>query len=224
MIRFVYTAVLLAAAPFAYAAPVDSAVHIKVETETGASYGSGTVVACENEKSLILSCAHVIYGPDRKVTITLKGKKYAAKWLAGSAVKEVANPDGTKSLEIDGPDLCLLVVDAELPVATVGKTAVADGDKVHQWGFAGGRLKFGPFYKTGVVTEAEGIWSTADARGGDSGSGLFNDDNELIGVVHARPVDVDEPAGLAISLDVVRKFLKEKAKGFDGFQKQFQKD
>lgn len=208
--------------PFVWAAPVDSACHIKVVDKVTMEWnaGSGTVIACENGKSLILSCTHVV--PDDKGTITIwiKDKKYEAKFLAASKQIEEVGPTGQKFLTIDGPDLSLIVIDVALPVVEIATANPKLGDKVRQWGFAGGKTDNGPFYKEGKITKTDELWSTSDARRGDSGCGLFNDKDELVGVVHSRSIDEDVPGGLAVPVEDVRKWLKGKVKDFPELKKK----
>jgi S1-C subfamily serine protease len=206
---------VLLSAPVAAAAP-DGVVLIESKSETEYSAGSGTVIAYENGKSLILSVAHVVDDPKAKLTVTHKGKAHKATYLWASPTIELTLPDGKKVPIIDGPDLALLTVDAELPVMKLAATPAKVGDEVKTFGFAGGP-KFadkGPYPKIGKVVDAEGVWASPDARRGDSGSGLLNSKDELVGVVHSRSADADEPGLLAVPLNEVKKFLLEKAEGF----------
>lgn len=205
--------VVLLSAPFVWSAPVDSAVHITADRGDVMGYGSGTVIGCKDGKSLILTAAHVCHSASEKFTVTLNKKEYKASYLIGSKVTMKQTKPNEIELEIEGPDIALLVVDAELPVVTLSKKELKKGDRIHQWGFASGEIsEFGAFYKTGFVAVPDAIWSTADSRRGDSGCGLFNDANELVGMVHARPANDDAVGGLAIPLKTVRDFLKTNAK------------
>lgn len=195
------------------AAPPDSAVYVQLDETDGFSAGSGTCIACENGKSLILTAAHVAWEGKGKLKIILKGKEYAAKYLDGSPIKEVEEK-GKKTLQIDGPDLALLVVDASLPTVQIAEEALKEGDDVRTFGFPGARWKTGPYPKIGKVVNDQEVWATADARRGDSGCGLFNTKDQLAGVVHSRSVDADEPGMMATPLSEIKKFLKEKAVGF----------
>lgn len=214
--------VLLVAAPFVHAAPVDSACLLQYEDKndpTKFSAGSGTVIACEGKKSLILTAAHVIPDGKADITVTLKGKDYVGKYLTGSKVTVTET-----GLTIDGADLALIVVDAELPVTPLAKEMVKKGDRVHQWGFCGGphHAKRGPYYKTGKVDDVDEEFAIAspDARRGDSGCALCNDKNEIIGVVVRRFADDDCPACIALPLPTINKFLTEKVTGFPQFESQ----
>lgn len=213
-----YTTVLVAA-------PVDSAVLIEYKKTGDYSAGSGTVVASENGKSLILSCAHVLPDDKGEITVTIGGKAHKAKYIAGSKMVNVMSPDGRTFQIVDGVDLALVEVDVKLPVAPVGTDAPKKGDVVQHWGFAGGPpfAENGPYHKIGKVIEAEEVMVTADARPGDSGCGLFNSKGQLIGVVHSRSHNRDEPAGYAVPLVEVRKFLADNSGGFPVFKKTLTK-
>lgn len=202
----------------------DSTVLIEYQKGADKGAGTGTVIACEGDKSLILTCAHVV-PTDDTVFVTHKGKRYEAKWIAGSPVKEAKAPDGTTFHYVDGVDLALITVEVKLPVAPIATTPFKKGDKVFQYGYAGGPpfADKGPYAKIGTVYDAEGVWATADARPGDSGSGLFNDKGQLAAVTHSRSADRDEPGLLAVPLNDVRTFVKEKAVGFPQLVKSLTK-
>src|SRR5262245_50038591 len=51
--------------------------------------GTGTVIACEAGKSLILTNAHVADAPDGTYTVTHAGSAYPATYVAGSAISRV---------------------------------------------------------------------------------------------------------------------------------------
>jgi S1-C subfamily serine protease len=218
--RFVYLPLIALLPALAVAGPIDSAAYVKQSDATGYNSGSGTVVAYENNKSLILTCGHVASDPKATFSITLSGKKYDAAYLYGSKVTEKMLEDGTWTMTIDGPDLALLTVAEKLPTVEIASKPAKKGDNVFQWGFPGGRVDTGPYPKVGKVVDADGLWATPDARRGDSGCGLFNADDQLVGVVHSRAADPDEPGALAVPLPTIRKFLHEKATGFPKIQKR----
>ncbi len=212
---------VLLTASVGWAAPSDSVVHIRRDVADGCNKGSGTVIAQEGELSLILTCSHVCPDGGLKLIVTCSGTEYEGKYLFGSKVTEAPHPTipNAFTMTIDGPDLALLTVKAKLPVSELSKKPVVVGDEVRQWGYSGGKLENGPFGKFGTVTDADGIWSTADSRRGDSGCALFDKEGKVVGVVHSRALDPDLPGGLAVPLDEVTKFVKAKAAGFPKLQK-----
>jgi S1-C subfamily serine protease len=171
-------------------------------------------VACEGGRSLVLTNAHVVPGAEARVTVTAGGRQYRAKYLAGSKVTTWDNGDGTGGMEIEGPDLALLTVEAELPAAELAPGAPGKGDRVRQWGYAGRGASEGPREKAGRVTDPAGLWGTLDQRPGDSGAGLFDDAGRLVGVSHGRPAGEGEVGVVAVPLAAVQKFLRERAGAF----------
>ncbi len=224
MKSFVTGLLVLFTSTLAIASP-ESAVHIKHEAKENNNIGSGTVIACENGKSLILTCGHVVPDQGLKITVTHNGKTYDAKYLTGSKVVEKPHPTipNTSTLEIDGLDLALIEVEAVLPVAKLAKAPVKKGDKVKQWGFSGGVIENGPFYKEGKVVEESSFWATADARPGDSGTAVYNEAGDIVGVCHARSSDTNLPSVLAIPLDDLKGWLKDNAKTYPKLLKSMEK-
>jgi hypothetical protein len=215
---------LLLATQSSHAAPDGAAVLVTVETDstdpdTGESVaysecGSGTVVACEGGRCLVLTNAHVVPGAGARVAVAAGGRQYRAKYLAGSKVTTWDNGDGTGGMEIDGPDLALLTVEAELPAAELAAAAPGKGERLRQWGYAGRGAAEGPREKSGRVTDPAGMWGPLDQRPGDSGAGLFDDSGRLVGVSHGRPAGEREVGVVAVPLGAVRKFLRQHAEPF----------
>lgn len=208
MNRFLGILFVLTTAATAVGAPIDSAVYVRRQQKEEGRFnaGSGTVIAVVGQQSIILTAAHVVPDGGEGLTINHNGKEYKAHYLVGSKVTETPT-----ALEIDGPDLCLLVVDAVLPVAEFSDRQLKKGDVVWQYGFQGGSAEHGPLPKLGKVTDPESIWSLADSRPGDSGCGLFYED-KIVGMVHMRSRDVTEPGGLSIPTKTIKEWLKVKAK------------
>jgi S1-C subfamily serine protease len=196
-------------ADLATANPARSAVAVHRDLGGGRGRaGTGTVVACEEGKSLVITNAHVADDPDGAYTVTHAGTVYPATYVAGSAVRLVT-PD---TVRVDGPDLALLVVDAALPTATVARNAPRPGDRVRLGGFGGRLGAQEAVEKAGEVLDAAGyveptFLSTTDATSGDSGSGVFDDAGELV-AVHWGGGD---RRAFAVPVGTVRVFLREKA-------------
>lgn len=184
------------------------AAKVTVETAAGTSAGSGTPVYAANGKTLVLTNAHVVrpaWAGD-KITVSVQGKEYPAAWVDGSDVVELGATPTARTIRIDGPDLCVLAVDATLTVTKVARELPRPGTRVCQWGY-GGSADGLPVRRMGELVGEEG----ADIRTaylsvpGDSGSGVFADDVGLVGV--QSRVWREGGVSLAVSLAEVRKFL-----------------
>jgi S1-C subfamily serine protease len=201
-------------------APPPSVVRVSYPTATGGWSGSGTVVWSEGGRSVVLTNAHVADRPDAAYSVfsVATGKSYPAKYLAGSKVV-VFPPDGFGvRLAVEGPDLALLVVEAELPAAKFAPAPPKPGAGVRQWGFGGRTTESGPSCKAGEARGDVRVWyggvlvvsagSSLRVQPGDSGSGVFDANGDLVGVTHGYGGD---PPGLAVPLVVVKAFVTEKA-------------
>lgn len=179
--------------------PADPAASCVRITRPGVG-GSGTVVACENGKSLVLTARHVCNDDfDAPLTVTVgDAKQYPAKLAAYDTLS----------------DLALVRVDAELPAVAVAAACPPDGTPVRQWGCTGGG-KRNP--KAGVTTDGG---ATIQANDGDSGCGVFAG-NELVAVTvgkvvrgfdqYGRPLPVPGDAR-CVHLSDVRRVLGTVAK------------
>ena len=122
--------------------------QILVKTDRVTAYGSGTPIACEGDKTYILTNAHVVRKSQstRPITVISQGKEYPAKYIDGSEVTDLGNG----RIHIDGPDLALLEIDAVLGCVPIAERPPALGDAVRQWGFSHG--KSDPVSRSGKVT------------------------------------------------------------------------
>lgn len=167
--------------------------QVRVTTPHGA--GSGIAVAQRDGKTLVLTCNHIpsqqpypnapypLAPYPLEVGIEVGGKKLKGKAIGGC----------------EKADLCLVIVDAELPVVPLAKRDVLVGEKVRHYG---NRSKDA----SGVALEPEarpssGFVATCAAISGDSGAGVFNEKGEICAIICGR-VDVPETAparGCAVS-------------------------
>lgn len=163
-------------------APHPAAVQIAVSRpDASIAYGSGTTIAAENGRSLVLTAAHVV-DEDYPTTVIAGGKRYAAKRIAGSKVTYVS----PTLISIDGPDLALLDVDGELDAAEIAEREPVRGARLRQWGFPGNRQVARSGFAVGYNKTYVGVQvyeTSLDVAQGDSGAGLFDDDNRLVAVV-----------------------------------------
>ncbi len=200
------------------ATPVAHAsVYVSVDLGGGSKAGgTGTVIASESGKSLILTNAHVVPSGDRPISVTYwcdrKPWVSPATYLGGSAVVDI----GPHLIEVRGPDLALLLLDcAALPAVEIADTLPAPGDPVSLYGF-GGASSVAPIHKAGRVLSDDRSYTTAGdpiARtsiatvNGDSGAGILDASGKLVAVhwghgavrldtVHAFTVRVLERKGI----------------------------
>lgn len=193
MVRSLLLLLTLCAAP----APVRAELPLAVQ-ETPASStvyvswystgGTGTVIACEDGKSLVLTCAHVVpYAGQTRVC--LNGTWYDATFIAAGPQL----PGGSYE-----PDLALLQVDAELPAVQIALEEPPLGSKLRQWAFGGRRTPWfeQPTSKSGeVALRTSSRWtavyptmhSTLPSESGDSGAGVFDESGELCAVTWGGP-------------------------------------
>jgi S1-C subfamily serine protease len=169
----------------------------------GQPAGSGTVVYADRAtcgRALVLTAHHVIANPDDPdgaVEIEFPG----GRRIGGNVV--AADPTGT--------DLAAIILDASAVngFRGVAKTAAPAGALAWQLGYTGGT---GPYHRRGVVEGTQhgrtGLSFLTD--GGDSGSGVFDLDGNLIAVVcwkRNRGLPIAAPA-LAVEHARVARFVE----------------
>lgn len=143
--------------------------------------GSGTCIACEGGKSLVLSCNHVFsegglgnYPLD--CVVQHDGKTYTAVAVSGD--REA--------------DLAAVVVEGELPVAEIATQAPAVGAFVWHRGIGSGggrgRVVLVPSPGRGGSWVESSCHFAADMTSisGDSGAGVFNQYGQLVAVHNGR--------------------------------------
>lgn len=185
----------------------ESSVYISVDLGSGATAGgTGTVIAAENGKSLILTNAHVVPSAAHSITVTYwcdrKPWTSKATYIAGSSVDDV----GPSLIRVNGPDLALLSIDADLHPVEIADAIPAAGESVSLYGFGGTGSVVYPRQKNGEVLRDDNWRTTAgdpiartsiESTHGDSGSGIFNDRGQLVAVLWG---------GGAVRLDTVHAF------------------
>lgn len=173
--------------------------------------GTGTVVAARSGESLILTNAHVAEDGTKPLSIrTQGGRSYPAKYVAGSRVEHI----DSENIRVHGPDLALVSVAAELPVAPVASDTPVEGTAVCLWGY--GKVTDGrPAQKTGrTLPQGDYVGSiqltSIPSQNGDSGSGVFNEKGALVAVGWGG----GRGTQFCVRLDAVRVFLNPHLKGF----------
>lgn len=171
----------------------------------GEGVGSGTPVYSAGGKTLVLTNAHVARQDRTTFAVTVPGAgTYPARRVDGSAVRST----GPSTIAIDGVDLAVVEVDAELGAVQIASTAPAPGESVFQWGY-GGTQGAAPWAKAGVVLPNPfadpTLTSTINCVPGDSGSGVFDKDGKLVGVSHGTGAGFSHHA---VPLAEVRAFVR----------------
>jgi serine protease Do len=139
----------------------------------GDAQGSGVIVS---EKGLVLTAAHVVMVPGRKVTVVLSDGKH----LEGRAVGVNSSSDcGAVQITEGGPFPACKISD--LQNLRVGDWCVATG---HPGGYQEGRS---PVVRLGRVVELAAGMMQSDCTllGGDSGGPLFDLNGNII-AIHSR--------------------------------------
>lgn len=171
---------------------VESSVYISVDLGGGRSAGgTGTVIASDGVNSLVLTNAHVAPSGKNPISVTYlyKGHPYKqeATYIGGSSVDDI----GPGLIRVNGPDLALLSVEADLQAVEIADKIPAAGEAVSLYGFGGNTSVIRPTLKTGRVLPDDGYRTTAGdpiqrtsipTVNGDSGSGIFNSAGKLVAV------------------------------------------
>lgn len=197
-----------------------ASVYITVQHADGSAHGTGTVIAAENGRSLILTNAHVVPSGRNRITVTYwcdrRPWTQEATYLGGSSVDDI----GPSLIRVNGPDLAMLSVNADLMPVEIADAIPAVGDSVRLYGFGGTTSVVSPTLKSGRVLREDGSQTTAGdpiARtsiatvNGDSGAGILDAEGRLVAVhwgggavrldtVHAFTVQVLERKGLFAKL------------------------
>lgn len=173
--------------------------------------GSGTCIASEGGKSLVLTCNHVwseqsspgapfplgsypLFGEVRH-----DGKTYSATAIAGDA----------------DADLALVVVDAPLPVARIATQTPAVGAKVRHYGMTS-KDTSGEVLpaRTDISAAAHQFAFTTSAIPGDSGAGVFDERGELVAVVCGRTGMATSAPARGPSVTVIRSVVVHHTRAF----------
>lgn len=197
---------LLSAACALAAAPPSCVTVWQPTTPAGVTEGgSGTVIACENGKSLVVTNNHVLSpGKDRF------GRFLPTPAGTGAVVKHAGKRHpGTVLASSQDRDLCAVLVDADLPAAPLATDGAPVGSKVTRYGIGTGE-------QTGTVVPHDPSYTNPSmhfvvrgrSESGDSGSAYFNARGELV-AVHCGKDAAGNPRGTPVVY--VRVWVREVA-------------
>jgi hypothetical protein len=137
------------------------------------------------------------------MSVEIKGIKYPARYVEGSDVAVI----GPSLIDIQGPDLCVLVVDAELQSVDIAKEPPAIGVAVRQWGYGGTQPGQLPVLRGGPVRspqfDGEAFQVGYQPISGDSGAGVFDANGRLCAVCTGS----SGANGRVVSVVTVRSFV-----------------
>ena len=173
------------------------------QVESGA--GSGVIISSDG---YILTCAHVVDGAS-SITVTIDDKDYTATLVGEDTTSDVA------VIKIDATGLTPATV-GDSDNLKVGQSVMAVGNPL---GELGGTVTGGMISALNRSVTIQGTSSTntmsliqmdASVSPGNSGSGLFNMNGELIGIVNAKSSSSDaEGLGFAIPINDAIKVAQE---------------
>ncbi len=182
---------------------VSSTVEIYISCPEGRGSGSGVVIKSQGGVSSILTAAHLL--PNVACSLAIgEGKKPAA------LVKQDKDAD-----------LMLLYVVANLPAASIAHSSYL-GEDVVTAGFPGSLYD----EMTSHLTITKGVMATSfndgmvritcDVYFGASGSGVFDKDGHVVGIVSRLLANEDDKGRnipipgmyFAVGLDAIQRFLK----------------
>ena len=185
--------------------PARATVRIMVDEPDSHAIGSGTVIQCDAQGAVVLTCGHLFRDRTPKSIITVE------HFENGTPVKYRAE---LIDYQIEDVDIGLLLFHPNqyVPVAQVAQHVenLAQGDPVYSMGCDHGQA---PSRRDSQVTKLNRYLGSANIETagapvqGRSGGGLFNRRGELVGVCFAADTQLDE--GLYCGISVVHEQLKK---------------
>lgn len=185
--------------------PERATVRIMVDEPNSHAIGSGTVIQCDAQGAVVLTCGHLFRDRTPKSVITVE------RFENGMPVRYGAE---LIDYQIEDVDIGLLLFhpNRSIPVAQVAQHVeqLAQGDPVYSMGCDHGEA---PSRRDSQVTKLNRYLGSANIETagapvqGRSGGGLFNRQGELVGVCFAADTQLDE--GLYCGIPVVHEQLKK---------------
>lgn len=161
---------------------------------------SGVIVHVEGVKALVITAQHCI--ADGKFNGEVSIRFVDGKIVTGHVVR----------VQNSGDDLAAILIPADDKTAAVkvAKTAPPIGAAVTQCGYTGAEPGKGPYQRRGTVEKYEGpfVYLSLKVNGGDSGSGVFNSDKQLCGIVVRRMSDIGPGKCLAYEHARLQRFYE----------------
>lgn len=187
--RLAFALVLFLAGPLGAADPRPSTVVVAYQKGPAGGEGSGTVVAAEGGRVLVLTNRHVCPDPGTAITVRAGGRAYRADWLGADPVA----------------DLAALAVTADLPAAELAPDDPPAGTPLRHFGRTTGP-QAGWHVDAALMDNVPTGRARLHSASGDSGAGLFGPDDKLVAVMWGGTVEA-EPYNLSVRLSEIRRFL-----------------
>jgi len=185
----------------------DAVVFITVNTITlkknSQSSGTGVAVKNDGDKTLILTAGHICIDQidpgliiGEILVIDIYGNAYH------SEIQSISK----------NFDLCLLSIKKQMPTTSISKQSPKSGDKIGYSGYPTGLYMPGLLhhfdgYMAGVDPMGDHIYNTP-VVGGSSGSPIYNEKGEIIGLVSAVMEDFNYMT-IAVGTKNIRDFMAE---------------
>jgi len=185
--------------------PAEATVRIMVDEPDSHATGSGTVIHCDAQGAVVLTCGHLFR--DRTAKSIIKVERFES----GTPVSYSAELIDYQCEDID-VGVLMFQPSKAVPVAQVAQQVeeLAQGDRVYSLGCDHGDV---PSRRDSHVTKLNRYIGSANIEiagapvQGRSGGGLFNSRGELVGVCFAADAQLDE--GLFCGIQVVHEQLKK---------------
>lgn len=185
--------------------PARATVRIMVDEPNSHAIGSGTVIHCDPQGALVLTCGHLFRDrtPNSIISIELFENATPVKYTAELIDHQIEDVD---------IGLLLFHPNQSVPVAQVAQLDehLEPGDPIYSMGCDHGGA---PSRRDSQVTKLNRYLGSANIETagapvqGRSGGGLFNRRGELVGVCFAADTQLDE--GLYCGIPVVHEQLKK---------------
>lgn len=160
---------------------------VKIQLHDKSGYGSGVVVQSDSTGSLVLTNKHVCKIADRTVVAVLLGMISEYGLLESKQINTQIKAKAQVVYVAQAMDLCLLKTDLKnLPAVKVAKNGISQGDllfNVSNPVWTEGYVAEGRAGLTAYVRDMKYLQTSVPTYPGSSGSGVFNADGELVGLI-----------------------------------------
>ena len=183
---------------------MQATVRLKVEDETGFSFGTGTIVDTHGDEALVLTCGHLFRASRGRGTITVDLTVPGSEPVRGELI----------AWDADRRDIAVVSIRPGVrvqPVLVAGERAkLVRGIEVFSVGCNGGQAATIQQSQIVTVDRYDGP-SNIEVKGqpvdGRSGGGLFNSAGQLIGI--CRAADPTDNEGIYVGLPVIHSQLDQ---------------